>query len=414
MERIHDKKKRKTSEKQLKRSLIEYIAQMAPFMGTNRKSVKRNFNRKVAAMFGNEEMGEVGFAAIVDRRTERSGYRREAPDWDNNLQLMAQWTLVRGGRVSQAWRELHTGKADKNKRFTEGFRNYYPFNPRESKSQVPVAVRHAVKVIIEATRARRLGPKAARLAQPSIHRDWSDTCAGDYYTADDITINHYWWDEDEFGEYEYQGMRFNVVRGQWLITCDERTGFPLGFLLMPSWQYNSHVICTLNTKFFSDERIGLPFRGMKYEKGIWKARNIASQFSWAEIDQAFAQWGLSLAAAQKRREPIEGTSHNGPRSKVIEGQIGILQKLSDHLPGYVGNDERKIRYEEVQKFLKALKRVGQPLKADVDPREMLLSKEQMADALVKTMQAYADEPQNGERLNGISPAEGWVTTLPLQ
>ena len=55
-------------------------------------------------------------------------------------------------------------------------------------------------------------------------------------------------------------MRFNVVRGQWLLVCDERTDNPLSFLLMPDRNYNSRVIRTLNTKTFSDERIGLPFK----------------------------------------------------------------------------------------------------------------------------------------------------------
>jgi hypothetical protein len=237
---------------------------------------------------------------------------------------------------------------------------------------------------------------------PSIHRDWSDTAAGDYYTSDDVTVNHYWWEEAEEGEYEFDGMRFNVVRGQWLPVVDERTDNPLSFILLPNRNYSSWAIMTLNARTFSDERFGLPFKGMKYENGIWKARNIASQFQWSQIEEGFAQHGVSLRLRHATT----------PKAKVIERLIGTAQNMMDHLPGYVGRDEKRVRFERVQKVLQSFKRVGQPIKAAADPREHLLEKEQFADELEKVMRAFSNEPQNGERLAGLSPAEAWQQLAP--
>ncbi len=383
-------------ERRAKRQICAFVLKAAPWLAATPGAFRRNLNIKIGLARAQ------GVQAINDKRRLNSGNRRNAPDWAENIKLMAEWTRVRGGRESQAWRELYTGRGAQGRQFSLAFRDYYPFDPRSAKSQVPSRVRAAIRPVIEATDAIHLGPKAAKIALPSIHRDWSDTAAGDFYTADDVTVNHYWWEENEFGEYEFQSMRFDVMRGQWLLVTDERTDNPLSFLLLPNRNYNSWSIRTLNMRTFSDERVGLPFKGMAYEQGIWRARNIAAQFSWPEIDSAFARHGIALRVRHAR----------GPKAKVIERVIGSAQNMMEHLPGYIGRDEMHVRYERVQKFLQSLKRVGQPVKGELDPREMLLNKEQLADELVKVMRNFADEPQNGERLQGLSPAEAWKQLSP--
>jgi hypothetical protein len=42
----------------------------------------------------------------------------------------------------------------------------------------------------------------------------------------------------------------------------------------------------------------------------------------------------------------------------------------------------------------------------------MLSKEEISDELAKVMRAFADEPQNGERLAGLSPNEAWKQLSP--
>ena len=229
----------------------------APFLGDSKAALKRNFNRKLALAAAG------GIEAVTDQRTVKSGWSRRPADWEFNIQLFAQHTLTRHGRESQAWRELMLGTTPNREQFTESFRKYYPFDARSRKSQVPCGPRAAIHPLIAAVTPHQLGPRAARLARPALRRDWSDTAAGDFYTQDDVTINHLWFEWHEFGEYEFDGRRFNVGRGQWLICCDERTDFPLGFMLLPTPTYDRRAICTLNARLFSKEEVGLPFRGMK-------------------------------------------------------------------------------------------------------------------------------------------------------
>lgn len=107
---------------------------------------------------------------------------------------------------------------------------------------------------------------------------------------------------------------------------------------MPSPTYNSAAICTLNARIFLDERVGLPFKGMKYEQGIWKARKIAAQFSWPQISDGFGRHGIELNVRHATT----------PRAKIVERVIGSAQNMMDHLPGYIGRCESKVRYEREQ------------------------------------------------------------------
>jgi hypothetical protein len=383
--------------RKLRAQLFAYLLKAAPFLGETAEALKRNFNRKRAIA------EKDGIGAVVDRRADCSGNRREAPEWDANINKLKKLAGGRSGRISQAYRELHCGSSPNGDQFTEAFRAYFPFNPRINKSQVPGCVRDAVRPAMAASEPIRHGEHEARIRLPSFHRAWAAAeGAGDYYTSDDVTVNHYWFEWAEFGDYEFDGRRFNVGRGQWLPIVDERTDCPLSFLLRPNKVYNGWAIRSAVVQTCSNEMVGLPFSGMKLERGIWMARNVESLFSWSKIDDAFARQNITL-----------GTRHaTTPKAKIIERVIGAAQNLMEHLPGYVGRDEMHVRFERVQKFLQSLKRVGQPIKAAVDPRDMLMEKEQFADELTKVMRTFADEPQNGERLAGLSPSEAWKQFSP--
>ena len=392
-------------ESRLKRDLRSYVFKAAPFLAKSGAALKCNLNRKLRIS------AESGLEAIVDRRAESSGHRRRPADWEQSIQLFAKWTRIRQGRESQAWRECHLGTTATGERFSEGFREYYPFDCRTAKSAVPSAVRSAIRPLIKATDDIAQGPRKARLNLPSIHRDWSDTAAGDYHTADDVTVNHYWFEEAEFGEYEFDGMRFNVGRGQWLILADERTDFPLGFTLLPTPQYNAANIKALLTRAWMSETCGLPFKGAKFENGIWRALAVKALFNWPEIDEGFGRFKINLGPrdAEKALRLRHATT---PKAKIVERLIGTAQNMMDHLPGYAGRDEKKVCFERVKKFLQSLKRVGQPMKAELDPREMLLSKEEFADEVAKVMKRFSEEPQNGARMPGLSPSEAWLQMSP--
>lgn len=66
-----------------------------------------------------------------------------------------------------------------------------------------------------------------------------------------------------------------------------------------------------------------------------------------------------------------------------------------------------MKYERVQGFLQQLKRPHQRRKAEIDPREMLMDMSECVEILDSALRRFANEPQNGKRLDGISPAEAW-------
>lgn len=381
------------NERRLKRALREYIVRVAPFLGENAQAVKRTMNRKI------REAIEHGINAITDRRINPIRQAQRPADFDEMIRLLARHTLLYcGNRESQAYRQLHLGTGHNSERFSDEFRAAYPFDCRRAKSRIPTCVRNAVQPMVAAMKALHLGPHAARLALPSTRRDWSEVLAGEGYTSDDVTINRYVYDWHEKGEYEFDGRRFNVVRPQFLPVLDERTGNPLGFSLAPSPTYNSWQIRTLLTRVCMRKEIGLPFERFVFERGIWTSRNVKALTEWAGIDESFARYGVRLS-----------TRHaTTPKAKVIEQAIGAIQNLDEYAPGYIGRGEQRVKYERVQSFLQKLKRAGQPMKPEVDPAEMLMSHEQCTEMLVEVLRRFANEPQNGERLQGLSPSEGWA------
>jgi hypothetical protein len=376
----------------LKREIREYLLRSAPFMGESAQAVKRNLNRKI------REAIEHGMETIVDGRLQPARIGRKPADFEAMIKLLAQHAIFYcGGRASQAYRQLHMGTAHTGERFSDDFRAAYPFDCRRAKSRMPNCVRDAVRPMIAATRAIHLGPRAARLAMPSIRRDWNEVLAGASYTSDDVTLNHYLVDWHEQGQYEFDGRRFNVVRPQFLPVVDERTGNPLGLSLAPAPTYNSWQIRTLIARICMRPEIGLPFDRFTFEAGIWKSRNVRELSNWATIDENFERHGIRLTERHATT----------PKAKIIEQVIGALQNLDEYSAGYCGRSEQSVKYERLQCFLQKLKRVGQPQKAEVDPTELLMTTEKCVEMLLQVMQRFAAEPQNGERLSGLSPVEGW-------
>jgi Mu transposase, C-terminal len=379
----------------LKTALCSYLVHAAPFLAVSPAALKRNFERKLRGAI------DAGIESLVDRRLEPgkgASAKQLAVNFESDLKLLAQHArFYSSGRISQAYRELYDGRCHNGDQFSESFRDAFPFDCRKAKSRVPEIVRRAVTPLVKAAGPLRLGPRAAKLSLPSIQRDWSNVAAGDSYTSDDVTLNHYVYDWNDEGEFEFDGRRFNVMRPQFLPMVDERAELPLAFSLIPHRNYTSWHIKTLFARAFMRPEIGLPFKQILVELGLWASRNVDSLSEWTEIDESFA-----------RNKIVVKIRHaTTPKAKVIEGVIGRLQNLDEFAPAYIGRGEQQVKYERVHKFLLALKRYGQPLKADLNPAEMLMSLDECATMITGVMNRYADEPQNGERLRGISPNEAW-------
>ena len=379
----------------LKRQLREYVLSVLPFLSDSPDAIKRNLNRKL------RDEAELGIAALVDGRVEprkSEATERLVERFNDDLKLLAQHACFYcGGRVSQAYRELHDGRCHNGERFSEDFREAFSFNCRKAKSRVPKIVRSVVAPMVKAMAPLRLGPRAAKLALPSIHRDWSRVISGATYTSDDQTLNEDMIHYCEWGAYEDpDGRRFNLGQPQFLPLVCERTDLPLAFCLIPAKAYNSWHIRTLIKRACMRPEIGLPFEGFVFEQGIWRARNVEAIVKWTDIDRGFDRYNLTLRHATT------------PKAKIVERVIGALQNLDEWTPAYAGRNRQRVKYERVEKFRMQLKRVDQPRKAPVNPREIFMTIEECEEKLAGVLRRFADEPQNGERLEGLSPEEAWA------
>jgi hypothetical protein len=390
------------SAKTVKRALCEFVHSELPALAGSVAAVRRNFERKlnVATQSGSE--------AIIDRRTENSGPRRNLEHFRDDIQKLArQARHETGARISQAYRELHEGTTANGERFSAEFRESFRFDVRRAKSDVPTAIRAAVRPVLEATNAIHRGPKAARLSGPSYRRDWSNDFAGDSYSADDFTLNNPFIEWDENGEYAFGGLRFNLTRGQTLIFCDERSLRIHGYYMTPRPNYGASTICAAINRICMDETIGLPFRRFLFERGAWKARAVKSSVDWSRIDEVFSQEGVAFQS----RGNIPGLPSivhaTTPKAKIIERIGGAVQNLMEGAPGYVGRNQRLDGPERTAKAIAQLRRLDQRCKPEVDPQKSFLTKEQFCAELENAVRRFNAEPQNGKILAGLSPEEGW-------
>jgi hypothetical protein len=380
-----------------KRKIVSYIIGRIPRFSETRHALRVAFDRKLDAFQAE------GISGLCDKRRERvrkiipySGPESLSPD----ERLLLERANSVGGGISQAFRELHRGieiLRGQTLQFSEEFRAAYTFNPRVNKSQVPHSLRGKLRPLLKAVEPLNHGPKAARLAAPSIHRDWSRVPAGHAYQSDDETGNHYIWIQREDGEYEFQGMRFDVLRPQILPMVDVRTDYVLSVLLIPRRQYNSRDIRSLILQTCLDEQIGLPFDSFYFEGNIWQAKNLHALVKWTEIDEAFANSGIKTRLRHATT----------PKAKIIERIFSQEQNGMQALPGYAGRSEMTAGYERVRASLALMKRVGQPRKEEVAPWDHFLSANQYLDELQRCYERFNAEPQTGKRLNGMSPAEAW-------
>lgn len=381
-----------SQEKAAKRQIREHCSKFAPWMASSEESFTKGLNKKIGIA------EKQGLLAIQDARKLHSG-RRKKPDFAKDVELLIKIARRHDGNIALAHRFLYVGtKAvwDGNfYQFSEEYRQYFRFDPRRNKSYVPESIRIQVAPLIKATNAMARGPKAARLARASFSLDWSGVMAGDEFGSDDETANHYVWDAAPDGRYIYEGMRFNIYRPQLLPLIDSRTDYPLSLLVLSTPTYNSRHIRELIVQTCLDPRIGLPFQAFLFENGIWKAKTVEQLVAWSSVMDGFANNGIVI-----RRS-------NTPKSKPIERAFGAEQEIASSIPGYCGRDEKADSFEGVRRAIAQMRRADQPLKAEVDPRKHFLSKSQYSEAIADVWLRFASEPQNGKKLQGLSPAEGW-------
>lgn len=359
-------------------ALRKYLISKAAFLAKNGQALRVAFKRKYDHWCHSDRKS----AALCDQRKVNSGNHR-APEisTEDRDEIIAHASMNCGGRVSQAWRELISGR-----QLSENILSYYLTNPA-SKSYVPETIRDLVSHEVALLDDMHHGPRTAKLNGAHLLRDWSGVAPMDWLCADDCTLEVYFYIPDGKGW-------FTLTRGQLLLMIDCRTTKILGYALLPEKSYNARAIRTLITKI-ADEH-GLPRQGFYFERGIWensrllKGDNNPTPFSWGEAEGGLRDLGLKFKHS------------NLPRSKPVERVLGAFQDLMDGEPGFVGGNEMKEKFERVQKQKLLVAKPGSE-----HPEKYFYNLDQWISRLDEFCAAYNVTPQNGKLLAGLSPDEAF-------
>jgi len=371
----------------VKKSLAEFLVRELPGLprpGARKPlaALRRDFDRKWRAF------EKSGIEALRDNRCSRSGNYREilCPDcWKKFVALDG----AKGGNESGAWRTLK-----ESGRLCERCQGRHHFDARQDKSAVPHSIRQAATPLVDAALPWVKSNAAGRLAGPYIPRDWSDTEPADYFVGDDVTWNHDAWDYDEHG-------RVVIFRPECLYYADERTGYPLDFLLIAG-HYNGRHIRRLLLQIC--QKIGLPHIGWRHENGVWRSQMVRddSREGWIDFrntEQGFKANGVPLFKMRFARP-------RNPRSKTVEGEFRILQEMMrSTVPGFVGLNEREGR-SDASKDLKRRVLAGKE-----HPSNYCLSLQELEKQTSGKIKEFANAIQDGARNRSRTPFEGWKQGL---
>lgn len=386
----------------LKASVAHYLCKAFP-RGTlcaTEASLRRRFDEKL----GQWRNGGRKSTALKDHRDNSGPERRQLCPTCRPLMIGATVDFDKNYRL--AWRLMHLqGK------LCEACRTGWKYEVRTHKSYCPKSVIEDIRGEVEAALPWRNGPKHARLISPFVRRDWSDTPPGIGTVMDDMTPDH-----ATFGLVElpltYGDDRFGkpfVGRLEALFSADERTDYPLSFLVIlgdpetissPQRKASYNQIHQRLLLLRQHDTMGLPHQGgwLKLENGPWKNYMMDGEklAHWRTLDVPVFESGLAELGIRIRR-----TTPGNPRSKIIERVFHAVQSRMRCHPGFLGNHEMMDKREAVQDFLARVKRGKE------HPGNELLHVSEYIKLLSDELMAFANEPQNGERLPGVSPREAF-------
>jgi hypothetical protein len=368
--------------KKLKRRLLNYLMDRAPFLASTETGLRTNFGKKYQRWID----GDRKAATVKDKRSEHSGWHRgpelTAEEWGKELDGFIFYTAtVCAGRIAQGWREWIRERKAHPKVI-----QYYIANPA-SKSYVPQRYIEATRTDIRIIDAIHRSKKNFRANGAHLICTYEANFSNEAHCSDDVTLPVYYYVPDG------QGW-FTLMRGQFLVTIDCRSRRVLGFVLISARNYNSLAIHSLYTRVWSE--CGIP-ELVLHEGGIWdksrliKGRLIVDEHGTLPGDEI--EFGL--------REFTKFRHAREARAKPVEGVIGRLQTWMEREPGYCGRDEIRDGYDQfktIQKQIEAKK---------LSPEGVLHSADQWEARLFQIMEEYNAEPQDGKVLKGLSPNEAY-------
>lgn len=359
------------TEKRAVKATLEFLNSEALFIAKNPEALRAAFYRKLKAFKGCGGH----FAAIKDKRAERSGNRRApAISAEDHLTILS-YTAQAGARLSQGWREAWRDQA-----LSPELMQHYSLDERRNKSYVPSTIRAALAHEVRMVDDHHHGPHRAKMNGAFLERDQNFVNSGDWFQGDDTTLPIYFHNERDSRK---------PTRGQFLIMCDIRSTFILSYALIADKSYNGRDVRNLITT--TSDRWGLPRKGFYFEKGSWKSNAVTNGISWAETEHGITT-GLNRRFVHAREA----------RAKIVERIFAAFQNYTERVQGYVGRDERHDCYEKMQKQLQAVRN------GKVPGVEVLLTQQELCEVIEKIIDQYNNDPQGGKLCPGMTPEEAYL------
>jgi hypothetical protein len=372
---------RSIMEHHARRSVREFLLITVSELG-DAATLKRDFNRQ----FKKLEAANGDPNAIKDKRASanKQAGRRRRGDFSEDENKIRDRAILLEGNESLAERQLRAEGV-----LSAEYIKRYPHNPRRRKSGLRESTRRNITPQVDMCAPIHRGPHFAKMRGPYILRDWSDVAPADWYQSDDITWNNYFYFYDEQGQ-------LHIERGECLLFVDLRSCYPLHHVLIAG-KYNSlHIRLGMGGVF---ELHGRSRYGWYLEGGVWQAKTILPP-----SDRNVISWADALDTLRQRRLDVRRATT--PRAKPIERIILNIQERQRNLPGYCGPLEQAHKMERFQEFK------ARALAGKEHPGNELLEMSEWKKMLDATLLTYANEPQLGKMLNGLSPAELWNQRQP--
>jgi hypothetical protein len=343
------------------------------------EALRRNSRRKYAQWWENGE----NFRALEDQRQKQFGKVGRRPAVDIKAtgdydQIVAQTVFNHGGRLADGVR-----CAREEGQLSSEFNAAYTTNPRRP-AYVPKSVRRVCTPEVRRLTPIHRGPREHQLNSAYHEIDPHTWASGDFFSADDTTSPVYFYHFKEEG-------RPSVIRGQLLAAIDERSMCVLGLVLIAAPGYTSAHIYNLFTDVFT--KFGMPRRGLILENGLWRRARFIKGKRDADKN-GIADLGLRRLVGRIVHARL-------PRGKCIERVFGLLQDQMERLPGYSSRNERLIKNERFERLKRDVE------SGRVNPEAHLLNQEQLLDRYEEICEQYNDTPQQGKKLDGLTPRECW-------
>lgn len=352
-------------ERDLRRELRVWLRKHCGWLPKNKRSLQRRIERDLVEWRTNGRR----LSALLDKRPAANRARRKEPA-QFEVDRLASVALHRHLRLDAAWRELQQESG------------------ALTTSRTPRFLRRVAAPLVESLRVWHDSPRKARINGAHLTIDWSEVCAGDIFSADDFTLEVYFYRPDGA-----------LTRGQFLMMLDARSKMILAGILIPERSYAAVDIRRLILR--CADVYGLPRRHFLFENGIWRrSKLIGGEVVTGEgRRENFAQrLGIEIRHAQK----------GNPRGKAFVENTGkLLQARLRRLPGWCGPNEQLSAVESVQRA-----------KLDVESGRKtateagFLSFENYVHELKREVDGYNEAVQESDVMGGdrtvrMSPRQAW-------